>query len=404
MFERNNAGREEYGDAQEFKFGDIADTIVYRTTVPYEDWMTDVRFSMLEDLCGCGRKSEDNRFIDLGPYSLVKYVPEFKYAYAVPEATVKSDTIKGCAFLDFVVNTTDIRPSYRNNESELAKIVRSMDEVKNDTTVTINNIHIHGFASPEAPWATNVRLSKGRTAALAGYVADYLGIPVTTIGTSFTPEDWEGLAERIPSSLVKHKDEIISLINGSLKPDAKEWKIKSTYPEDYGIMLRDIYPALRHSDYTITYEVKAFDIDEAKKYMKIAPKRLNLNEMYLVAQTCEPGSEDFNHVFEVAVRLYPENATANLNAANIAISEDNPEKAAEYLKKAGDSPQADHARALIAMLEGNYDEAEDLLISARNAGIPEAEHNLRELAKLKENETLYMTPDKPGRNPMTDEK
>ena len=37
--------------------------------------------------------------------------------------------------------------------------------------------------------------------------------------------------------------------------------------------------------------------------------------MYLVAQTYEEGSEDFNEVFHIAVRMYPHDPIANINAA-----------------------------------------------------------------------------------------
>ncbi len=401
MYVRNLAGKPEYENALEFRFGDTADTIAYSTTVPHESWMTDVYLDLFEDLCGCGRESEKKRFIDLGPYALEKYNPDIRYSYVVPEATIKTDTICGRAYLDFPVNRTVIRPKYRNNEKELAKIIATMDEVKNDSTLTIRSIHIHGYASPEATWKTNTRLAKGRTAALAKYVADYLGIPADSISTEFTPEDWEGLASRLPSSKVVNKEKILEVIAGDMDPDAKEYRIKAMYPDDYALMLKEIYPALRHSDYTVTYEVQAFDVEEAKKMLQIFPKRLNLNEMYVVAQEYAPGSREFNHVFDVAVRMYPENSTANLNAANIAISEGNYERAATYLRKAGKSPKADHARALLAMMNRDYEVAERLLTAAKEAGIEEAEHNLNELKLFMINDYLYMTPEDEGRNPMS---
>ena len=52
--------------------------------------------------------------------------------------------------------------------------------------------------------------------------------------------------------------EIIAIIDGPLAPDAREWKIKKTYPEQYAVLLRDVYPGLRHSDYRIEYTVRAF--------------------------------------------------------------------------------------------------------------------------------------------------
>ncbi len=56
--------------------------------------------------------------------------------------------------------------------------------------------------------------------------------------------------------------------------------------------LRDVYPALRHSDYTVDFDIRRFtDIEEIKRLVETAPQKLSLNEFYLAAQTYTPGSE-----------------------------------------------------------------------------------------------------------------
>ena len=50
--------------------------------------------------------------------------------------------IEGRAFVDFVVNRTEIRPDYRGNRKEIAKIIESIDKVKNDPDATITRITI----------------------------------------------------------------------------------------------------------------------------------------------------------------------------------------------------------------------------------------------------------------------
>ena len=42
--------------------------------------------------------------------------------------------------------------------------------------------------------------------------------------------------------------------------------------------------------------------------------------MYLAAQEMEIGSEEYNETFDIAVRMFPDDEVANLNAANIAMS------------------------------------------------------------------------------------
>ena len=126
-----------------------------------------------------------------------------------------------------------------------------------------------------------------------------------------TPEDWEGLRQAVASGNLDHKQQILDIIDDTdLDPDAREWKIKSTYPQEYRFMLDTYYPALRHSDYVVSYTVRPFSVEEAKEILRTKPKQLSLEEMYLVAQTYEPGSDEFNEVFQTAVRLYPQDPTA----------------------------------------------------------------------------------------------
>ncbi|WP_368671198.1 hypothetical protein, partial [Klebsiella pneumoniae] len=91
------------------------------------------------------------------------------------------------------------------------------------------------------------------------------------------------------ASNLADKTAILAVANSSLAPDAKDQKIKKLYPASYRYIMSEIYPRLRHSDYTVTYTGRPFDIEEAKVFLKTKPQQLSLQEMYLVAQTYEPG-------------------------------------------------------------------------------------------------------------------
>ena len=62
----------------------------------------------------------------------------------------------------------------------------------------------------------------------------------------------------------------------------------------------------------------------------------------------EPGSDRYDEIFETAVRMFPADATANLNAANIAMGKKDMKNAERYLSKAGDTPEAVYARGIYA--------------------------------------------------------
>lgn len=53
---------------------------------------------------------------------------------------------------------------------------------------------------------------------------------------------------------------------------------------------------------------------------------------------------------ELAVRMYPEDETANLNAAIIRLNNGDAEAAKPYLDRAGDSKEADAARKAYQVL------------------------------------------------------
>ena len=127
-------------------------------------------------------------------------------------------------------------------------------------------------------------------------------------------------------------------------------------------------------------------MNEAKEVLRTRPQNLSLDEMFAVAQTYEPGSDDFKQVFDVAVRMYPNSEVANLNAACALLEQGLTEQAQpyldNYLDKAGYSPQAANARAVSLLLQGRYDEAFPLLEQALQGGVKEAEEN----RKIVENE------------------
>ena len=270
---------------------------------------------------------------------------------------------------------------------ELAKITGTIDSVRNDTDIIIKSVSIKGFASPESPYSNNEYLAKGRTAALKDYIQSLYHFPQGVIVTSYEPEDWAGLEKYVQASSLPHKDEILETIRSDRDPDTKEWIIKSRWKEDYRYLLDHCYPALRHSDYVIEYTIRSYsDPQEIEQIFRKSPQKLSLEEFYLLAQTFEPGSEDFNELFETAVRMYPDDAVANLNAANAAILKKDYKRALRYLEKAATLPEATYARGALEIFMEDNDAARPYLEQARKYGIQQAETALREIAR---NRMLY---------------
>lgn len=346
----------------------------YQVSVPYRKWMDRASLVVAEDTCQCGEVSKGNSIL-LAQADLV-FTP--RLAYISPQAeTRKARALSGEAYLDFPVNKTVIYPEYRRNTAELAKIRATIDTIRTDKDFSITRISLKGYASPEGRYAANVRLSEGRTDALKDYLMGEYGFEASLFRTNAGAENWAGLRKYVAQSGLADKEAILAIIDSEEEPDAKEQRIRREHAASYRILLQDCYPALRRTDYTVDYVIRGFNVEEAKEVIKTRPQNLSLQEMFAVAQTYQPGSEEFNHVFDVAVRLYPADPIANLNAANALLERKEAAQALKFLDKAGDTPQADNARGVAMILLERYDEAERYLHRAAQAGVSEANENLK---------------------------
>lgn len=359
--------------------------ISYAQKTIYELWMQHAELKLNIDVCGCCDLEEESLGDVIATADIAPLKCNPAIAYITPEAEgIKHRAVEGKAFLDFRVNKVNIDPEYRRNTIELAKICATIDTVRNDKFTQLTGISIHGYASPEGSYANNTRLAEGRTRALANYVTSYYKFDSKLISSRSTPEDWEGFRKYIEESSINKKDEVLTLIDDTqINIDEKERNIaKLIGPEAYKKnLLEECYPALRHSDYTVSYTVRSFNLEEAKDLLSKRPQLLSLQELFMVAQSYKPGSEEFNEAFRVAVAMYPNDPIANLNAAAMELEKENPITAKKYLMKADPKQGATlNNLGVIAMMENDLDLAKQYFDQAKTAGsVSEAEANLKEL-------------------------
>ena len=343
--------------------------VSYTDVVNNEPWHKGAEVWLECDLCGCGDTLKSQQAL----IGRLKSDPIFFYADAVPAPVKKVRNLHGTAFINFVVDRWEMKPDYMNNRRELRKITDTLDVMTRDPNIAVKQIKIHGWASPESPYEHNRMLATNRAQSLTDYVRHTYNLPASVFAKpEATPENWVGLREavtKLTTSTLPHRAEILAIIDGDRDPDTKEWIIKTKYPQDYQYLLRNIYPHLRRSDYEITFEYKEFTLDEAKEIYKTKPYQLSVRELWEVANTFEPGSDDYNRAIQTAVNLYPDNAEAAVNLANIALRQNDLLKAETLLERAGDSAEADNARAVLHMKQGKLAEAEADLQRAHDKGM-----------------------------------
>ena len=377
--------RRQNGEPQTYSYADATDR---------QPWHQGADVFVECDLCGCSDKMKSelaflSSLLPPDPYEMVEYVSE------VPAPAAKMRTLHGTAYITFVVDKWDMKPDYMNNNREIRKITDTLDVMVADPNVSVREIKIHGWASPESPYEHNRMLATNRAKSLTNYVKSLYNLPDRVFAPAeATPENWIGLrnaAAEMDEQTLPHRQQILNIIDKVLadldkgvttQADRDELSIRSKYPEEYRYLLQNVYPGLRRSDYEISFNFSDFTLEQAKEIYKTKPYQLSLREMWDVANTYEPYSDEYNKVIQTAVNIYPDAPEALINLANVAMHQKDLLKAETLLQRAGDSAEADFARGVLATLQGRYADAERLFDTVSRKGV-DVSKNLDAIKLLK---------------------
>ena len=203
---------------------------------------------------------------------------------------------------------------------------------------------------------------------------------------SWFGEDWSGLKKLVDASDLSNKQAVLAIINNNTRPDAKDRELRAL---DNGVTYKKLYnqfyPKLRRSDYQVDYVVKGLTIEESIVLINTHPAHLSLNEMFLIANSYPKGSDKYNDVFDIAVEQFPNDPTANINAAAIALGKKNTDKAHYHLKRFTKLPEAWNNLGVLYLLKGDTDNANKYFEKAKNKEGESATKNLEQLQRYKEN-------------------
>ena len=360
------------------------ETFNYTQVIPYQPWMANASLQLVENLCGCGNYQElITNDVSTEAKRLSAMSPIVAYIQPTVEV-VKNRSEQYEAHLDFPVNKSVILTDFMNNHSELVNIHSMFDKIQNDKNLTVQSISIEGFASPEGPLAFNEQLSKKRAEALKDYLVKNEKASAKLYKVTFGGENWDGLVKALESSSMKDKETFLNIIKNTTNDVKRKQEImKVGGGAPYRTMLKEIYPGLRKVNCKIDYTVVNFDVEQGRIIIRENPKYLSLNEMYQVANSYPKGSKDFVDVFDIAVRMYPTDAVANLNAAAVALSQKDINTALKYMEK------ADHTTAeflnntgVYNFLNGDIQRATAAFEQAAKLGNEAAQANLKQLQQI----------------------
>lgn len=355
-------------------------TVEYAESIPYEPWMNGSRIMLCEELFGCSGYSGKDLF------AIANYIEavEPMVAFVIPEyEVVKLRTQQMSAKVTFKQGDSIIDPALFNNAEELDKIGNFMKKIQNNKDLSIQSITLKGYASPEGSYSFNTKLAAARSQSLKADLEKRLNINPNLIKAESFSEDWDSLKNWLLVSDWPSKDQLLKIINDNSDPNVRDAKIRALdNGKVYAKLLKDVYPGLRRVDYIVNYNVKPFTVETGQVIILTHPENMSLYEMYQVAESYDKNSPKYAEAYEIASRLYPNDPTANINMAAVAINARDLAKARKYLKRVAESASSLNNLGIVFALEGNYADAEKCFNKAIQMGSEEAAYNLENLYQL----------------------
>ncbi|MCC8154113.1 MAG: DUF3868 domain-containing protein [Tannerellaceae bacterium] len=325
--------------------------IHYAKAIPYKSWMDEGFLTRTERIIGCARNSATHAY-NFGVNVEIGYRPPAipPVAYIAPKPIVKERNEEGKAYLDFQKGQHTIDPTFRRNPQELMRIMDIIHKTTKDGDVTLHDVSIVGYASPDGNADFNEKLAGRRATSFMEYVQKMSGIPAATFKVRPQGEDWAGLREFVEEMELNQKEKVLAIIDNDAALDRKEQQLKAL-GAPYHKLLADIFPALRRVEYNIRYTVKDYSMTEAQKLLNSDPSKLNSYELYLLVKLYEEGSGDWNEIIKLTAELYPDEVEANINAAAVYINTGDYAKAKQCLDKVRHLPEAVHNLGIYEEME-----------------------------------------------------
>lgn len=278
-------------------------------------------------------------------------------SFIVPEAEiVKKRNENIVVSIEFPVSKSEVLPNFANNQYEIDSVDKQLRTLFTDQqTYQITDIVIKGYTSPEGSYEENLILSHRRTETFKNFLINKYGFKeLNKFYIEGLGEDWQGLRKAVELSNMEYKAEVLRIIDTVGIFEGREKKLMDlVIGIPYRYMLAVMFPSLRRMEMEINYTVSAFDSKQAETAIKDRPDGLSQREIFDLAQS----KEDYN-LLKVAAQYFPDDATANINAASVDLLNENMEEAWVYLSKVQNNPEAYNNLGIYFWLKGDMKKAE----------------------------------------------
>lgn len=271
------------------------------------------------------------------------------------------------AQIKYLINQAKVRTSELKSTS-VQDFVKVLREIKADQKgFALDNIEVSAYASPEGALSYNTKLAENRQNTASKYVSDELKKVklATNLDTKYTAEDWDGFQELVSQSNIQDKEVIIRVLSMYKDPEEREQQIRNLSLA-FRELADEVLPELRRARLTVNYRLIGRTDAEIQEQYAAEPSQLSVEEL-LYAATLTQDLNARKNIFQTTTQIYPSDKRAYNGLAQVAYAQGDYAAAKAALAKAGDGTEATANAALIALKEGNINQAENLIGKALTA-------------------------------------
>ena len=264
----------------------------------------------------------------------------------------------------YTINSSVVRNNQLKSES-IKNFQAALDEIKANERKEITSTDIVAYASPDGGEELNTKLSgkRSETAEKAfgkvtkGHEVE-APVNVTSVG-----QDWEGFKELVSESDIEDKDLIIRVLSMYSDPAVREKEIKNMSAV-YKTLAKEVLPELRRARFIANVEFTNYSNDELVALIDENIDILDEEALLRAASIVEDNAAKAQ-VYKKAIEKF-NSARAQYNLAVVYINDNDLASAKNELAKVEKDADWQNAMGVIALREGNNDEAAKYFAASGN--------------------------------------
>ena len=288
-----------------------------------------------------------------------------------PDTFQRVNEKKQEANIKFLINQANIRKSELKNNS-VHEFVEMLKKINADREgFNVQNVEIQAYASPEGGVKFNDKLAGKRKNESEKYVKGALKQTnvKADIDAHYTAQDWDGFQKLVAASNLQDKDVILRVLSMYQDPQEREQQIRNM-SAGFRELADGILPELRRSRLIINYETIGRSDEQIEQQYKDDAAKLSADELLYLA-TFDKTPAEQEAIYTKTTQIYDKDYRAYNNLAALALAKGDKATAQQYAAKAAslsnNTPEAQANMGLIALVNGDVQEAERAISKSANS-------------------------------------